>query len=129
MAVSRTGLSNPTITVNNVAVSILPNTFKYNEGLGQAKVRAESAGGGAVTTVYSQDVSTKIGKCQWEMSNTPSNIEAVRGWKTNANQNAITATDGTFSRSFAGAVVVNDYVVEAGVDGKIQVEWESAPAT
>lgn len=118
-------LSNPTVTINNTPVAIIPNSFKFNEGQGEQKFRTQSAGGGSVEQVLADDVEMKYGKFSFELLNTEDNIENAREWKLNLDQNAVTVSEGNFSRSFLQAAVVNDYDVELSADGNISLEWNS----
>jgi hypothetical protein len=120
-------LANPAIMVNNNAVAIIPNTFKYTEGLGEQKVEATSAGGNAIAAVYALDVATRISSCHFEIPNTEYNIELARSWKLLGNNNVVIATGDTFSRTFTSASMVNDYEVSLGSDANIPIEWKSNP--
>lgn len=118
-------LSNPTVVVNNTPIPIIPNSFKYNEGLGEQKLRVESAGGGALNQVLSDDVEMKLGAFSFEMLNTEANIEEARKWKQNGNLNTVSVTEGTFDRTFAGAALINNYDVSLAADGNLVLEWNS----
>jgi hypothetical protein len=120
-------LANPAVLINNNAVPIIPNTFRYTEGLGDQKVEATSAGGNAIAAVYALDVATRISSCHFEIANTEYNIELARQWKLNGNLNVITVTGDTFSRTFTSASLVNDYEVSLGSDANIPIDWRSNP--
>lgn len=126
---SKKGLSTPTIIVNNEKVSIIPNSFSYTEGFGESTQRAASTGGGRVTTVFTEDVSTKISNPKFKLYNTKENLELARSWKTNKNENVITANDDDeFTRSFSGAALTNNYEPTLSSDGEIDLEFMSDPA-
>jgi hypothetical protein len=125
-------LSTPQIIVNNVTVSIKPNSFSYTEGFGEQEMRVQSAGGNSVETVWAQNVNMSLSDVKWEMEPTDENIELIRTWKINQNDNAITAhstsSDGTLTRSFDNAALTNNYEVNLKSDGAISLEWKARPA-
>jgi hypothetical protein len=116
-------LSNPTVVINNTPVAIIPNSFKFNEGQGEQKIRVESAGGGALNQVLADDVEMKFGAFSFEMLNTEANIESARSWKLNGNLNTVSVSEGNFDRTFAGSAIVNNYDVSLAADGNIVLEW------
>lgn len=123
------GLSTPTITVNNVVVAIIPETFTYTEGKGEATLRAASSGGGRVTTVFTRNVSTQISAPKFGLYNTNESLDLAREWANNDDENVITATDvNGFSRTFSGAAITNDYEPKLSSDGSIDLEFMSLPA-
>ena len=123
------GLSTPTITVNNVTVAIIPESFTFTEGKGEATMRAASSGGGRVTMVFNRDVSTQISEPKFGLYNTNENLELAKEWANNDDENAITATDVTgFTRTFTGAAITNNYEPKLSSDGSIDLEFMSEPA-
>jgi hypothetical protein len=124
-------ISTPSVIINNEVILIKPNSLKYTSGLGEFKVRTESAGGGEVQTVAAKDVSTQIGKLSFSLEPTTENANLVRGWKSNFNNNAIEVvdTDSGFTGTFTNAVLVNDPEMALSSDGEISVEWQSDPAS
>lgn len=118
-------ISTPSIVVNNVPVGILPNSFKYTEGLGEQTMRTQSAGGGSVDIVYSTNAESLMSKVTFSMLNTAQNINLIKGWKTNTNKNAISVADqlSGFTRNFSNMALVSNYEVELGADGTIALEF------
>lgn len=117
-------ISKPSVIVNDNPVNILPNTFKFGEGLGETTVRTQSAGGGSVESVISDNAEDKLGKFSFEMANTPGNIALARGWKQNPGVNSVDSTgSGNFSRIFNNSSITNDYEVTLSTDGNIALEW------
>lgn len=121
-------LSNPTVVVNNLATPIVPNSFTFTEGLGEQTIRTQSSGGGAVQTVFSNNVETNKSMVKFSVYNTSENIDLVKTWKQNGDANAISVTGEGLSRSFSGAALINSYDVNLGSDTTIDVEFESQPA-
>lgn len=120
-------LSDMAVHVNDEAVAIVPNSLKFNEGQGEQTMRAASVGGGAVEQVYSHDVETSFGKVQFELQATPENIALARSWKTRENRNVVAlsgeTTEGTVTRTYTQAALLNDYDVEVGPEGNIPIEF------
>lgn len=125
-------LSNPQIIINNEEVSIKPSSLSYMEGFGEQEMRVKSAGGNSVEAVGAQNVTMSLSDVKWEMEPTDENIELIRTWKINQNNNAITAhstsSDGSVTRSFDSAALTNNYEVNLKSDGAISLEWKARPA-
>lgn len=125
-------LSNPVVMVNNVQVAVTPNSVKFTEGLGEQSIRAASTGGGQVEQVYSKDVSTQFSSVMFDMPSTVDNIANQRQWKINENQNVIqimgSTPEGSVSRTFTGAALLNDTEVGLGADTDISLEFKTNPA-
>jgi len=116
-------LSNPTLVINNIAVPYVPNSIKFKEGLGEQNVRVQSAGGGSLQSVFSDNAESKISMVGFSVYPTPENIALVKGWKQLANANAISLTDTNFSRTFANMALTSDYDVNLGADTTIDIEF------
>jgi hypothetical protein len=121
-------LARPTIIVNNSPILIVPNSTVYTEGKGEQNVRTQSAGGGAVDIVTSENVETNMTKANFSIFPTEENIALARSWKSNGDKNAIDIVSGTFSRSITNASLINDYEVNLGADTTIDLEFIGAPA-
>jgi len=121
-------LSNPTIVVNNLATPIVPNSFTFTEGLGEQTIRTQSAGGGSVQTVFSNNVETNKSMVKFSLYNTADNIDLIKLWKQNGDANAISVTGEGLNRSFSGAALISNYEVNLGSDTTIDVEFEGQPA-
>lgn len=123
-------IATPSIIVNNLPTYFKPNTLKYTEGLGEQNMRTQSAGGGIVDVIYSDNAESKMSMVSFEIMNTAENIELLRGWKVGLNQNAISIVDNSsgFTRNFANMAVTNNYEVNLGADTSISVEFRGDPA-
>jgi len=121
-------LSNPVVTINNVVLAIVPNSVTYTEGLGEQTMRTQSAGGGSVEQVYSNNVETNQSMFKCQLFNTAENIDNIRIWKTNNNANAITLTGEGLTRSFSSMALTNNYEVNLGSDTAIDIEFIGNPA-
>ena len=127
-----TQLADLLVTVNNDPVAIIPNSLDYTEGLGEQKTRAASAGGGQTEQIYSNDIESNFSTIQFAIPATIENIKRARAWKANRNNNVIqlvgSNADGSFTRTFTQAAILNDYTVALGSETDIPVEFKSNPA-
>lgn len=125
-------LSDPTITVNDDVVAIVPGSFNITEGLGEQKVLSQSVGGGKRVQVYSDNPAEAFSKVTFELMTTVANVALARAWKKNANNNVIGAsestTDGNFQRTFTQAALINDYDISFEPEGKIPLEFNANEA-
>jgi len=121
-------LANPTVLINNLSVAIVPNSCTYTEGKGEQSVRVQSAGGGSVQSVLSNDIETNLSMVKFDMSATAENIETILTWKNNANANVISISGNGLTRSFANAALTNDYEVSLGSDSVISLEFKADAA-
>lgn len=119
----------PQLMLNNVNIAIIPNTFKYTEGLGEQTMKTASAGGGSVVQVIADDASKKKSKCEFQFYADASLIALTKTVKQNLNRNIISGVDpqSDWSRTFQQAILVNDYEIETGPDGKLTLQFESLP--
>ena len=127
-----TQIANATLIINNEPVAYIPNSLVWNEGLGEQKMRNATYGGGENEAVYSDDAETKVGKVMFELPTTIANVIATRQWKLNRNNNVaqvlVNNADGTLTKTFSGAAILNSYDVPAGAETNIAIEFESKPA-
>ena len=121
-------LANPSVIINNLAIAIVPNSVVYTEGFGEQNQRVQSAGGGSVETVFSNNVETNLSKVNFSVYPTESNIEALRSFKAAENANAISIVSGGFSRTVNSAALTNDFEVNLGADTTIDVEFMGTKA-
>lgn len=126
---TRKKISNPSLVMNNLAIAIVPNSFTYTEGLGEQDVVVQSAGGGSIQTVFSDNVEMRYSDIKFDMQNTQENIDLIRTWKINENTNGLTGTDKDgWSRTFNSVVLTSNYEVTLGSDTVISLEFKSDPA-
>ena len=123
-------LYSPAIVVNNVTVAIKPNSFAYTEGNGERKIRVASSGGSATQNCMSEDFETAFSMCKFTVYATLDNVALVKTWLTNKDANVVQASDELtgFTRTFQEALIINNPEVALGVDGEIEVEWNTRPA-
>lgn len=125
-------LSNAAVTINNNVIAIIPNSLAFTEGLGEQVIRTASAGGGAVDQVFSENIETNLSMIKFDIPATIENIELAREWKVNKNQNLVQIAgrtpEGTLTRSFSQAALINDYEVALGSDTNIPIEFRANQA-
>ena len=124
------GWSTPQITINNIVIDIVPNSFKFKKGVGEQSVKAASSGGNAVSLVIFENVETKIGEVKFQLFNTPANNRLFDTIKNNNPLNSIIASHPTqnIQYFFGNAVLVNDPEWTAGVDGMVDLEFKTRAA-
>lgn len=123
-------LSNPQIVVNGITIFIVPNSFKYTEGLGEDTFKVQSGGGGATDVVYGRNVEKEFSEFSFEVEPTDDNIELIKTWKINNPNNNVTAhsVETDFSRSFRNVALTGNYEVLLGADKMISLEFKSTKA-
>jgi len=120
-------LSDPSVTINNEAINVVPNSVSYNDGFGTQTVLVQSAGNGKTSTVYSNNVETNIGSMKFSIRSTPANANYARTLKASLNANVVmisgTTPDGkSLTRTMTEAAFCNDLEVPLNQDGVISVE-------
>jgi hypothetical protein len=122
------GFSNAGVTVNNIPISILPNSLKITHGAGEINTRSMQAGGGAVEMVHTEKTDTKKGKIVFEVAVTDANQSLAAIWKALIGANVIVAIQlGMKPVVLQEASMINDPEWEASADGKASIEFEGAP--
>ncbi len=93
----------------------------------------QSAGNGVIDQLDSDDVETQIGMVKFSVASEVNNVNQVRLWKANGNQNSITITEqtssGTLTRNFANMKLTNDYEVNLQADGVMELEFKGRRPT
>jgi len=123
-------LSTPQISIDGVNIAIVPNSCTLTEGFGAQTVMVQSAGGGAVSQVISNDVSTNFSTVKFSFFNTEENIEFFRAIKSQSRTpHLVQINDGrSFTRAIADAIVTNDYEVTLQSDGQTAIEISGSAA-
>lgn len=123
-------LTDPQVEINDIVRAIVPNTFEYTEGLGEQKSEVQSAGGGNVDKVDSENVETSLSSVKFSLQPTVENIELALQLKQNrSNTIAVTDDASGFSRRFVNATLNNDYAVPTQTDGTIDLEFMAEAAS
>lgn len=129
---SFTVLSTPAVIINNETYPIVPNSFTYDGGEGEIKVRSASSGGGSVQSVHSQNAESQIGKCKFDVFLTTTLDRSIATWKENIGANTVQAiqrspSGDSVTLSFDNMSLVNLVERAAGADGVTSLEWEGDP--
>jgi hypothetical protein len=129
MSVAERALTTPSIVVNNEAIAIVPDSFKYTPGVGEINMRAQSGGGGNVQMVKSINAETKKSTAKFALMPTKKNIDYIDVWQDNGrgDGNGIEASDGPFAVAFRNMYVTNDPERNLSSDGTIEIEFEGSP--
>jgi len=125
-------LSNLTLMINNVQVAYSANSLVFDEGEGEQTMRTAATGGGGTERIYSRDIESEFGMIKFDIPSTIENVKKKREWKVNKDQNVVSITgrtaDGTISKTFTRAALLNRVEVNTGTDGHISIEFSSNPA-
>lgn len=124
--------SNPTVRINDITFSIVPNSVKSSGGLGETKVRAASAGGNSITTVHTSDAETKIGKMMFDLFVTKQDEAQLSIIHNNIGNNTVSLVEvfsngETASETLPNCSLINDPEKEKSADGKMSLEFEGDP--
>ena len=121
-------LADAIIMVNDSIVKYVPDTLEFDEGLGEQKMLPESEGGGKVSQIASNDLTTNFGTCSWQMRTSVANVEQILGWKQNFNRNVVNIAaeddDGNdLTRVFTQALLGGNYKVQIQSEGVVDIEF------
>jgi hypothetical protein len=119
-------LSNPVIEVNDNVIAIVPNSFSYKEGQGDKDVKAQSAGGNAISVVTTENAETKVSMVRFKLYNTARNLNLAKTWMANQT-NTIRASEGDIVVPFRDMVVTTEPERSVGADGELEIEFKGAP--
>ena len=124
--------SNPTVRINDVTFSIVPNTVRSIGGDGETNVRAASAGGNSIETIHTSNAETKIGQIMFDVYPTANIEQQLRTLKNNIGLNTVSLvesfSDGTSaSETLTGASLTNAPEKAKSADGTIPLEWSGNP--
>ena len=120
-------IADPQIRINNETFQVVPNSIKVNLGLGEATVKAQSAGNGNVQAVYSENVESKLGKVTLSVFVTQDKISAIKTLKGNNNTNYIAITASGVSLIMRQASLINDPEINFSNEGEIELEFQGLP--
>ena len=127
MAIENTKtIATPKVYVNGVVWAIKPGSFEFNLP-GETKVRAMSAGGGAVQIVAGLDAESLKGKVKFTVAATKQMIDRVRAIKAAANDGTpatLRATDPPWAQAWQNMFLMNATDVKLEAEGAIDLEFE-----
>ena len=121
------------VNVAGYTVPLVPNSLSFTPGSGEQMVKVASLGGGAVDTVYCDNVESKKGGVKFNMYADKTSIEAVDNFKIMKNTILITLSLKTkagdlFTRVFRSMALINHPEVQLQADGVISLEFEGKPS-
>lgn len=120
--------SDPTVLVNDIPYSVVPNSIKHKFGLGETKVNAASVGGGSVEMNVTEDAETKVSMMKFKMFTTTENEEAFKTWKQTPGANTVVYSEaGKKPLSGTFMSVVNDPEWEDSAEGQVEIDFQGAP--
>lgn len=122
------GLFNPTVELNDVALEIIPDSFAQKKGYGDKTVRIQTAGGGALGFVVTDNVATKKGMVKFSLSNNEENREIIRLAYNNPEGNTIRAYEGEIPDNYVSMFIVNEPEWGSGADTTTEIIFEGPPS-
>jgi hypothetical protein len=122
-------LSNITLQVNGVVVPYVPNTLTSVNGRGERKIMTLTGGGASLKHVFSEDITTRMGKISFQVVSTAFDIQNVNAWQDNGFRNVVVLSDAEtgYSLTMQKATIVNDPEFSYSADGVISVEFQGTP--
>jgi hypothetical protein len=127
-----TQLADAVVRVNDEVWAIVPNSLTFTEGQGEQEIKAASVGGGAVEQVYVHDIESNFSMVKFELYSTVDSIEDTKTAKDRRNNNVVQiegrTDEGTITRTFTKAAILNDTEKGLGKDATIPVEFKANPA-
>ena len=125
---SNIALSVPGIVVNDIAIGIVPNSYKSVRGKGEITVRSESTGGGSARSIHTEDAESKVGKMSFDVYNTEENKTYFVDWKSRIGANTVEASQvGIKPEVGINMSIINDPDWEGSPDAVVTFEFEGDP--
>lgn len=124
-------LSNASLQINDVAITIKANTLSFSPGSGEVSVQGASRGGNVVP-ISSVDVESQIGMVKAEIPATIEEINLINGFKRSPGSLTVVISgrdkDGnTLSANMTQAEIVNEIEVSLQNEGGFEIELKGAP--
>jgi len=129
----RIGLNNLVFTINNVQIPYKPNSLSFNDGKGEYKTRAMTAGGGAVDVIYTVDAESKLAKIKCTVEATDYMVDLYNQWKDaifvacSLIGTQVGSITDTFSRYFNTMTLLTNAEIKASSDGEFEIEFSGSP--
>jgi len=124
MAENFTQISDPSVTVNDIAVFVAPNSVKYKSGKGEKNVKVQSAGNGNITNVVSTDITTAKGMVSFEVQSTRQAILLKEQWQGVNGGNVIELD--SVNLTMTNATMINDPDINLTDDGTVEIVFEGS---
>ncbi len=122
-------LVNAQILINNIAIPYVPNSLKFDLGLGEQNVKAVAGGGGTSDSVYFTDVETNVSKVTFEMYSTDVSVEVHKDWKALGNLSVIQINgENNVTIFFQNMAQTNRVEFEVGNDKMVTFDFQGDPA-
>ncbi len=131
---TRSFISAPILTINNVVISYEQSSLSYQEGTGERKVKTFARGGEATEQLIASDIDTFKGMVKVTIPSTADNTDIAVTFARNGLNNVITLSESAviigsvFTRTFNSMSLINHHEVKIGPDATIELEFEGSPA-
>jgi hypothetical protein len=125
-------INNPEVIINGDPIAIVPNSFKYDEGIPVGEVRAAVIGA-TIIQDFSEDVETAFSTLSFTVYPGVDRINRFRAIANNRNNNVISMTaietvsgvEKELRRTFKNASLVTKPEIMVAADGEITIEFKS----
>lgn len=124
MAENFTQISDPSVTVNDITVNVVPNSVKYKSGKGEKNIKVQSAGNGNISTVTSTDITTAKGMVSFEVQSTVQSILLKEQWQGVSGGNVIELD--SVNLTMPNSTMTNDPEINLTDDGTIEIVFEGS---
>lgn len=122
-------ITNLALNYGRENLSIIPDSFSYDEGFGEITVRTQTSGGGETEIVVGENLEMAFSKFKFQMTNTAQNINLMRDLRALFGPVGIpftasgTQKDGSiFTRAALQVVITNKWDVNIASDGVLDFE-------
>jgi len=120
--------SNLGIFVNGVLIPVVPNSVVYNNGYSEVTVKSASIGGGAATSVHSENVENKFSVLKFKVYPQDPILALFPAWKAAIAANTCSGVDRTGAPfTMIGASFVNNPDIPPTPDGEVEIEFRGDP--
>ena len=122
--------SDPTVIINDIPYSYVPNTVEHKFGFGEQNVDAASGGGGSVEVITTENAETKISEIKFKMNTTEENEAGFKLWKSTPGKNTVVLSE-TGLKSLTGTQMTcyGDPMWADGASGQAEIMFKGAPLT
>ena len=120
--------SNLGVTINGELTPVVPNSVEYNNGYSEISVKSASIGGGAATSVHSENVESKYSVLKFKVYPQDVIIALFPAWKAAIAANTCSGVDKTGAPfTMVGGSFVNNPNIPPTPDGEIEIEFRGDP--
>lgn len=125
-------LANPVVEINDKVIQIKGNSLSFKKGLGEKRVRTQSAGGNSIEVVSTEDAETKMSMVKFTLLSTNENVFLYEEWQSAGNGGNIvrmSEKNSDISIPFRRMTLTSDNEIAVGAEGEFEVEFSGPPVS